>query len=122
MNFPIFPLNGAILFPKTTLPLNIFEKRYISMVDYALSNKRLIGMIQTKENGELFNVGCLGKISSFNETSDGRYLISLEGVNCFSLTEELEQKNLFRIVSAKIINSDEFDDQKVDQVIAENHV
>ncbi len=115
MNFPIFPLNGAILFPKTTLPLNIFEKRYISMVDYALSNKRLIGMIQTKENGELFNVGCLGKISSFNETSDGRYLISLEGVNCFSLTEELEQKNLFRIVSAKIINSDEFDDQKVDE-------
>ena len=115
MNFPIFPLNGAILFPKTTLPLNIFEKRYISMVDYALSNKRLIGMIQTKENGELFNVGGLGKISSFNETSDGRYLISLEGVNCFSLTEELEQKNLFRIVSAKIINSDEFDDQKVDE-------
>ena len=114
MNIPIFPLNGAVLFPKTTLPLNIFEKRYISMIDYAFGHKRLIGMIQTKKNGDLFSMGCLGKISSFNETSDGRYLISLEGINRFSITEELEQLNLFRIVSAKIINVDEKEDQNID--------
>ena len=89
MHFPIFPLNGAILFPKTNLPLNIFEKRYIAMVDYALANKRQIGMIQTRENGELFEIGCLGKINSFNETADGRYLISLEGINCFRINKEL---------------------------------
>ena len=67
---PIFPLNGAIMFPKTSLPLNIFEKRYIQLIDYALSNERIFGMIQTKDNGDLFKVGCLGKITSFQETDD----------------------------------------------------
>ena len=75
MHIPIFPLNGAVLFPKTNLPLNIFEDRYIAMVDYALPKNRLIGMIQSKNNGELFNIGCLGKIVGFNETNDWRYLI-----------------------------------------------
>ena len=78
MQIPIFPLNGAVLYPETNLPLNIFEDRYIDMVDFALSNKRLIGMIQTDEKGKLFKVGCIGKITSFNETKDGRYLINLE--------------------------------------------
>ena len=73
MNFPVFPLNGAILFPNTNLPLNIFEDRYIDMVDYALSHSRLIGMIQTKKNKDLFTIGCLGKITNFTETSDGLY-------------------------------------------------
>jgi hypothetical protein len=114
MDFPIFPLNGAVLFPKTTLPLNIFEKRYISMVDYALANKRLIGMIQTKENGDLFSIGCLGKINSFNETQDGRYLISLEGVGCFSIINELKKKNLFRIVNAKMHIDNKIKSQNVD--------
>ena len=85
MHFPIFPLNGAVLFPKTNLPLNIFEDRYIAMVDHALSKDRLIGMIQSKNNGDLFNIGCLGKIISFNETNDGRYLINLKGISCFIL-------------------------------------
>ena len=87
MNFPVFPLNGAILFPNTNLPLNIFENRYIDMVDYALSNNRLIGMIQTKKNKELFTIGCLGKITNFTETSDKRYLAaSKHAVHGFSET------------------------------------
>ena len=104
MEFPIFPLSGAVLFPKTTLPLNIFEKRYLDMVDYALANKRLIGMIQTKENNELYSFGCLGKITSFNETEDGRYLISLEGLNIFEIKKELKNKHLFRMIDANLIS------------------
>ena len=88
MQIPIFPLNSAVLYPETNLPLNIFEDRYIDMVDFALSNKRLIGMIQTNEKGKLFKVGCVGKITSFNETKDGRYLINLEGMNLFLLKKE----------------------------------
>ena len=79
MEIPIFPLNGAVLFPGTSLPLNIFEKRYIEMVDYALSKERCIGMIQSDEKNNLYNIGCIGKIHSFSETTDGRYLISLQG-------------------------------------------
>ena len=119
MNFPIFPLNGVVLFPKTTLPLNIFEKRYIAMVDYALANNRLIGMIQTKDDGNLFNIGCLGKIITFNETSDGRYLISLEGLNCYEIIKELPKENLFRQVDANIIentNQNEYDEDKIHRV------
>jgi len=105
MHIPIFPLNGAVLFPKTNLPLNIFEDRYIAMVDYALSKDRLIGMIQSKNTGELFNIGCLGKIISFNETNDGRYLINLEGISCFVLKKELAKQYNFRIVDALILEN-----------------
>ena len=85
MELPIFPLNGAVLFPDTNLPLNIFEKRYVEMVDYALARDRCIGMIQTDTNNQLYNIGCVGKINNFNETNDGRYLISLQGINCFKI-------------------------------------
>jgi len=105
MQIPIFPLNGAILFPKTNLPLNIFEKRYIEMVDYALSNKRFIGMIQSKKNGEIFKLGCLGKITSFNETNDKRYLINLEGLNRFIFKKEAEKIYSFRIVEVEILQN-----------------
>ena len=105
MHIPIFPLNGAVLFPKTNLPLNIFEDRYIAMVDYALSKDRLIGMIQLKNTGKLFNIGCLGKITGFNETNDGRYLINLEGINCFVLKKELTKQYNFRIVEAMILEN-----------------
>ena len=98
MQIPIFPLNGAVLYPETNLPLNIFEDRYIDMVDFALSNKRLIGMIQTDEKGKLFKVGCIGKITSFNETKDGRYLINLEGMNLFLLKKEIDMGFKFRII------------------------
>ena len=101
MNFPVFPLNGAILFPNTNLPLNIFEERYIDMVDYALSNSRLIGMIQTKKNKDLFTIGCLGKITNFTETSDGRYQINLEGINRFKINKILNKKHKFIIIEGE---------------------
>jgi len=104
MNFPIFPLNGAILFPNTNLPLNIFEDRYIAMVDYALSHSRLIGMIQTKKNKDLFSIGCLGKITNFTETSDGRYQINLEGINRFKVKKILDNRQKFIIVDGEELN------------------
>ena len=101
MNFPVFPLNGAILFPNTNLPLNIFEDRYIDMVDYALSHSRLIGMIQTKRNKDLFTIGCLGKITNFTETSDGRYQINLEGINRFKVKKILDKNHKFIIIEGE---------------------
>ncbi len=103
MLIPIFPLNGAVLFPKTNLPLNIFEKRYIEMIDYALTKKRLLGMIQSKKDGNIFRIGCLGKITSFNETNDGKYLINLEGLNRFIVKNEVDKKYTFRILEVKIL-------------------
>ena len=107
MEVPIFPLNGAVLFPGTSLPLNIFESRYIEMVDYSLARNRYIGMIQKNNNNELYKIGCVGKIHSFNETNDGRYLISLEGTNCFKVIKEIEKKYSFRLVDAEIISKNE---------------
>ena len=104
MEFPIFPLNGAILFPNTNLPLNIFEDKYIDMVDYALSHSRLIGMIQTKKNKDLFSIGCLGKITNFTETSDGRYQINLEGINRFKVKKILDNRQKFIIVDGEELN------------------
>ena len=105
MKLPIFPLNGVVLFPDTNLPLNIFEKRYLEMVDFALTRDRCIGMIQTTSNNLIYNVGCVGKINSFSETNDGRYLISLQGTNCFKVDKELEKTFNFRIVEAKLLNN-----------------
>ncbi len=104
MEIPIFPLNGAVLFPGTSLPLNIFEKRYIEMVDYALSKKRYIGMIQKDEKNNLYNIGCIGKIHSFSETADGRYLISLQGTSCFRIKKELDKKYKFRLIEAEMLD------------------
>ena len=114
MEIPIFPLNGAVLFPGTNIPLNIFEDRYIEMVDYALANNRHIGMIQLDNKNKLYKIGCLGKINSFSETNDGRYLISLSGSNCFKVNKELKEKYKFRMISANILpeenNNNEFGD------------
>ena len=104
MNFPVFPLNGAILFPNTNLPLNIFEERYIDMVDYALSHNRLIGMIQTKKNKNLFTIGCLGKITNFTETSDGRYQINLEVIKRFKVNKILDNKHKFILIDGEEVN------------------
>ena len=104
MNFPVFPLNGAILFPNTNLPLNIFEEKYIDMVDYALSHSRLIGMIQTKKNKDLFTIGCLGKITNFTEMSDGRYQINLEGINRFKIKKILDNKHKFIMIDGEELN------------------
>ena len=105
MKIPIFPLNGAILFPKTNLPLNIFEERYIEMIDYSLSSDRFIGMVQQKENNELYNVGCYGKITIFNEMPDKRYLINLEGISCFKIIKEIDTEHKFMICEIKIFDS-----------------
>ena len=102
MKIPIFPLNGAIMFPNTNLPLNIFEERYIDMVDYSLSNNKIIGMIQHKANNELYGVGCYGKITAFNETPDKRYLINLEGKGCFKLIREVSSDHKFRLCEIEV--------------------
>ena len=97
---PVFPLSNFIIFPKTNVPLNIFEPRYIEMVDDAMKEDKIIGMIQPKNSTqsipELYNVGCAGKITSFNETEDGRYLIVLSGISRFKIIEELETPKLYR--------------------------
>ena len=111
MKFPIFPLNGAVLFTKTNLPLNIFEERYLDMVDYSLSSNRFIGMIQTREDGSLYDIGCLGKIVGFNETSDNRYLINLFGNSYFRVIKEIDSKHKFRIVDAEILKIKEVDNK-----------
>ena len=111
MNFPIFPLNGAVLFTKTNLPLNIFEERYLDMVDYALSSDRLIGMIQTRDDESLYDIGCLGKIVGFNETSDNRYLINLFGKSYFRVIKEVDSKHKFRIVDGEILKIKETDNK-----------
>tara|TARA_B100000965_G_scaffold307695_1_gene266684 strand:+ start:710 stop:1354 length:645 start_codon:yes stop_codon:yes gene_type:complete len=97
---PIFPLSNFIIFPKTTVPLNIFEPRYIEMVDDVMKGRRIIGMIQPRKSNqsipELYKVGCAGKIISFNETEDGRYLIVLSGISRFKIIEELKTPKLYR--------------------------
>ena len=97
---PIFPLSNFIIFPKTTVPLNIFEPRYIEMINDAMSGNRIIGMIQPKNNTpdkpSLYDIGCAGKITSFNEAEDGRYLIILTGLSRFKITEELKNDKLYR--------------------------
>ena len=98
---PIFPLSNFIIFPGTTVPLNIFEPRYIQMIDDCMKTNRMIGMIQPKKTGnlkkpDLYNVGCAGKITSFNETEDGRYLIILKGICRFKIIEEINNQKIFR--------------------------
>jgi len=99
---PIFPLSNFIIFPKTTVPLNIFEPRYIDMVNDSMKSDKLIGMIQPKKSGndlvvpELHNIGCLGKIISFKETEDKRYLIELKGLIRFEITREIETDKKYR--------------------------
>ena len=99
---PVFPLSNFIIFPRTTVPLNIFEPRYIEMVNNSMKSNKYIGMIQPKRQQnqnvipELHNVGCLGKIISFNETNDGRYLIELKGILRFKTIKEIVTTNKFR--------------------------
>ena len=101
---PIFPLSNFIVFPETTVPLNIFEPRYLQMISDSMASNRIIGMIQPKRTGDmkkpdLFNVGCVCKIISFNETDDGRYIIILKGLNRFKVINEIQNKKLYREVN-----------------------
>jgi len=96
---PVFPLSNFIIFPETTVPLNIFEPRYIQMIDDVMKGDRIIGMIQPKEkisDPELYKIGCAGKITSFHETDDGRYLIILVGICRFKILNEISSNHLYR--------------------------
>jgi Lon protease-like protein len=98
---PVFPLDGALLLPHAQLPLQIFEPRYISMVDDAMASERIIGMLQTRpspdpERPGLQPIGCAGKITTFSETNDGRYLITLTGLSRFRVHEELSVPTPYR--------------------------
>ncbi len=99
---PLFPLAGALLLPGGQLPLNIFEPRYLQMVDDALAGARMIGMIQPRDGEDeapLYAVGCAGRIIAFNETEDGRYLVTLSGIRRFRLREEVEVTTPYRQAS-----------------------
>ena len=101
---PVFPLSNFIIFPKTTVPLNIFEPRYIDMINDSMKSNKLIGMIQPKTSNikqikpELHEVGCLGKITSFRETEDGRFLIEVKGLIRFKKIAELDTENKYRVL------------------------
>lgn len=97
---PVFPLTGVLLLPRGHLPLNIFEPRYLAMVDDAMSSHRMIGMIQPQEDGTLYKTGCAGRIFSYHETPDGRIEIILEGVCRFRIADELAQIKGYRRVRA----------------------
>ena len=100
---PVFPLSNFIIFPKTTVPLNIFEPRYIEMINDSMRTNKFIGMIQPKStndgksiNPSLHKIGCLGKITSFKETDDGRYLIDLKGIIRFKILKEIQGNKPYR--------------------------
>ena len=107
---PIFPLSNFIIFPKATVPLNIFEPRYIDMINDSMKSNKTIGMIQPKTSArgnnspELHEVGCLGKITSFKETEDGRYLIELKGLIRFENIKELTTEKKYRILNVNYEN------------------
>ncbi len=114
-NIAVFPLSSAVFFPKTILPLNIFEDRYIQLVSDCMKEKRMFGMIQPKSKSgkkpEVYSVGCLGKIISFTETDDKRFIISLSGIIRFRVKEEINNKKLYR--KFNVDYSDFFDDLNV---------
>ena len=94
---PVFPLSGVIYFPKTNLPLNIFEERYLDLVNDTYKKDKFMGMVQSKKNGnDIYNIGCLGKISDFQKSEDGRILINLSGVTRFKILEEVKNSKLYR--------------------------
>ena len=97
---PVFPLSNFIIFPNTSVPLNIFEPRYIEMINDSMKSDRIIGMIQPKKQKknipDLYSVGCAGKITSFNETDDGRYLIIINGISRFKILKEIDNNKSYR--------------------------
>ena len=98
---PVFPLSNFIIFPETKVPLNIFEPRYIEMINDSMKSSKMIGMVQPKKTlnnsiPDLYNVGCIGKITDFNESDDGRYLIVLNGLSRFKIIDEIKNNKLYR--------------------------
>ena len=108
---PVFPLSGVIYFPKTNLPLNIFEQRYLNLVNDAYNKDKLMGMVQSKKEGKsVYQVGCLGKISDYQKSKDGRVLINLTGISRFKILEEIPNDKLYR--EFKVDYKDFFEDTR----------
>ena len=110
---PIFPLSNFIIFPDTTVPLNIFEPRYIQMIDESMRTNKLIGLVQPKKNNvssnlDIYETGCLGKVTNLKNTSDGRYLIDLNGLTRFKIIKEIINNKSYRECEVS------FDDYKND--------
>ena len=125
---PVFPLSNFIVFPNTTVPLNIFEPRYLKMTEDAMASNRLIGMVQPKKSGDLrnpdlFDVGCVCRIVSFNETDDGRYIIIIKGINRFKILNEVENNKIYRELNVdyRLYENDKDADQEEFEWIIRNH-
>ena len=121
---PVFPLSGVIYFPKTNLPLNIFEQRYLDLVNDTYKKNKLMGMVQSKKDkdNQVYKVGCLGKISDLQKSEDGRVLINLTGITRFEILEEVRNKKLYREfkVDYKNFSSDLIDaseDQNIENLM-----
>ena len=114
---PVFPLSGVIYFPKTNLPLNIFEQRYLDLVNDTYNRDKLMGMVQSQKNGnEVYNVGCLGKISDLQKNPDGRILINLTGITRFNIIKEVKNNKLYREFNVDYKNFDlDLKDVTIDQ-------
>ena len=118
----VFPLSNFIIFPNTAVPLNIFEPRYIDMINDSMSSNKLIGMIQPKISSEenditipkLHEIGCMGKITSFKETEDSRYLIELKGISRFRNIAEIKTKKKYRILE---VNYEEFSEDLINEKV-----
>ena len=119
---PIFPLSDFIIFPKTTVPLNIFEPRYIDMINDSMKSNKLIGIVQPKKTIDnatppiLHNIGCLGKISSFKETEDGRFLIELKGLIRFKIINEIKSAKKYRECEVSFENFNHDLDEKKEEL------
>ena len=126
MNFPkvipVFPLSNFIMFPNTSVPLNIFEPRYIEMINDSMRSEKLIGMIQPKKTTdkkiipELYKVGCLGKIRSFQETESGTFLIELKGIIRFSILNEIQSDKKYRLCEVDYGNFEHDLDNKSENI------
>ena len=116
---PVFPLSGVIYFPNTNLPLNIFEQRYLDLVNDAYEKDKFMGMVQSKkETGSVYDVGCLGKISDYQKIKDGRILINLTGVSRFKILREVTNNKLYREFEVEYKNFT--DENNFDKEIIEN--
>tara|TARA_B100000963_G_scaffold348732_1_gene356778 strand:+ start:1960 stop:2577 length:618 start_codon:yes stop_codon:yes gene_type:complete len=118
---PVFPLSGVIYFPKTNLPLNIFEQRYLDLVNDAFNKDKFMGMVQSKRDGDLvYDIGCLGKISDYRESKDGRLLINLTGISRFKILKEIPNNKLYREFQVEYKNFKGEDVNSQNTVITEN--
>ena len=119
---PVFPLSNFIIFPKTTVPLNIFEPRYVDMINDSMKSNKFIGMIQPKKiinestPPVLHKIGCLGKITSFKDTEDGRFMIELKGLIRFNLIQEIKSNKKYREYEVDFNDFDKDLDEKKEQI------